>query len=107
MRKLTLVVSMALVLAAIGLAPRAGMVVQARPERQTAAASSGQAPTAADLDRLLAPIALYPDQLLAQILQCAMDPVGVTALDQFLKRHPTLKGTDLQDAAVKDNFEPS
>ncbi len=61
MRKLTLVVSVALVLAGIGLAVRHGVVVQARPEAQTAAASSGQAPTPADLDGLLAPIALYPD----------------------------------------------
>ncbi len=106
MRKLTLV-SVALLLAGIGLAVRHGVVVQARPERQTAAASSGQTPTAADLDGLLAPIALYPDQLLAQMLLCATDPAGVKSLDQFLKSHPTLKGTDLQDAAVKDNFEPS
>ena len=41
------------------------------------------------------------------MLLCARDPAGVTALDQFLKSHPTLKGTELQDAAVKDNFEPS
>jgi hypothetical protein len=70
-------------------------------------ASSAQAPLAADLDRLLAPIALYPDQLLAQMLLCATDPSGVTALDAFLKSHAALKGTELQDAALKDNFEPS
>ena len=107
MRKLTLVVIVALVVAAIGLAVRHRMVAQARTEGQTAAASSGQAANPAELDRLLAPIALYPDQLLAQILPCATEPAGVKALDQFLKGHPTLKGTDLQDAAVKDNFEPS
>src|SRR6185503_8362912 len=106
MRKLTLVVSVALVLAGVGLVVRHGMVVQAR-RAQTAAASSGQALTAADLDRLLAPIALYPDQLLAQMLLCATEPAGVKALAEFLKSHPTLKGTDLQDAALKDNFEPS
>jgi hypothetical protein len=60
-----------------------------------------------DLDRVLAPIALYPDQLLAQILLCARDPASVTALDAFLKNHATLKGTELQDAALKNNFEPS
>ena len=38
---------------------------------------------------------------------CAEDPAGVKALDQFLKSHSTLKGTGLQDAAVKDNFQPS
>jgi hypothetical protein len=73
----------------------------------SAAASAGQAASAEELDRLLAPIALYPDQLLAQIFLCSIDPSGVTALDRFLKSHPTLKGTDLQDAVLKDSFEPS
>jgi hypothetical protein len=71
------------------------------------AAPAAQAASADELDRLLAPVALYPDQLLAQIFICAMDPAGVTALDRFLKAHPTLKGTDLQDAVLKDNFDPS
>jgi hypothetical protein len=107
MRNLVLCVGVVLVLAGISPAVRRGMVVQARPDMRTTAASSGQALTAADLDRLLAPIALYPDQLLAQMLMCATDPAGVKALDQFLKSHSTLKGTDLQDAALKDNFQPS
>jgi hypothetical protein len=106
MRKLPLVVTVTLVVAAIGLAIQRGMTVQARPAGQ-AAASTGQAPSPAALDALLAPIALYPDALLAQMLMCAMEPTGVTALDQFLKSHSTLKGTDLQDAALKHNFEPS
>ena len=104
MKKLTLVVSVALVMAGVVLVVRHGMDVQAG---RVTAAAPGQAATPADLDRLLAPIALYPDQLLAQMLQCAMVPAGVTALDQFLKSNSTLKGTDLQDAAVRDNFEPS
>jgi hypothetical protein len=65
------------------------------------------APTSAELDQLLAPIALYPDQLLAQVLLCAGDPAGLTALNQFIKSHPTLKGSELQDAVLKDNFEAS
>src|SRR5580765_3407988 len=72
----------------------------------TTAGARGQV-TSADLDRLLAPIALYPDSLLAQMLMCATDPAGVKALDQFVKKNPKLKGTDLQDAALKDNFQPS
>ena len=61
----------------------------------------------ADLDRMLAPIALYPDQLLAQMLLSAMNPEGVRELDAFLKKNAKLKGTDLQDAALKAKFEPS
>jgi len=74
---------------------------------QPGAVSSSQAPLPADLDRLLAPIALYPDSLLAQMLMCATDPVALKALDDFLRSNATLKGTELQDASVKNKFEPS
>ena len=81
-------------------------VEQAPPGFQAGQAAPGAAQSPETLDRLLAPIALYPDSLLAQILLCAGDPAGVTALDKFLKSRTNLKGTELQDAAVRDNFEP-
>ena len=59
------------------------------------------------LDQLLAPIALYPDSLLAQILMCAGTPAKVTELDTWLQNNRNLKGTQLQDAAVRAGFEPS
>jgi uncharacterized membrane protein YgcG len=59
------------------------------------------------LDQLLAPIALYPDQLLAQMLMSATDPPKVTELDTWLKSNAKLKGTPLQDAAVKAGFDAS
>ena len=77
---------------------------------QTAAgAQAGQAsprPTGT-LDQLLAPIALYPDSLLAQMLMSAADPAKITELDKWLKANQKLKGTPLQDAAVKAGFEAS
>ena len=74
-----------------------------------AAAVALQTPqqTAAALDQALAPIALYPDSLLAQMLMSATDPAKVTELDKWLKSNTSLKGTQLQDAAVKAGFEPS
>src|SRR6478752_10130242 len=69
--------------------------------------TSSQELLPADLDRLLAPVALYPDQLLGQMLLCATNPAAVTALDTFLKSHAKLKGTELQDAALNEKFEPS
>jgi hypothetical protein len=95
MRTFILAASAALVLAGTG------------PPLRPAVASSSQELLPADLDRLLAPIALYPDQLLAQMLLSATDPAGVTALNAFLKSHSTLKGTELQDAVLKNKFEPS
>jgi len=60
-----------------------------------------------NIDDLVAPIALYPDSLLAQMLMCASDPDNVKRLNEWLKANATLKGTALQDAAVVANFEPS
>src|SRR5688500_240396 len=59
------------------------------------------------VDQLLAPIALYPDQLLAQMLMSATNPSKVTELDTWLKSNVKLKGTQLQDAAVKAGFDAS
>ena len=64
-------------------------------------------PLTGTLDQLLAPIALYPDQLLAQMLMSATDPSKVTELDKWLKSNAKLKGTQLQDAAVKAGFDAS
>ena len=59
------------------------------------------------VEQLLAPIALYPDQLIAHILMSAQEPAKVTELDKWLKANKSLKGSPLQDAAVKAGFEPS
>jgi len=67
---------------------------------------TAQLPTAT-LDQLLAPIALYPDQLLAQMLISAAEPAKITELDKWLKSNEKLKGTQLQDAAVKAGFDAS
>jgi hypothetical protein len=87
------------------------------PERASASASASAAASPSpharpqsgkiDPEQLLAPIALYPDQLLAQMLMSAGDPAKVTELNQWLTKNGALKGSDLQDAAVKAGFEPS
>ena len=62
---------------------------------------------APNIDSLLAPIALYPDQLLAQILMSASDPDSIKRLAEWLSINQALKGSELQDAAVVAGFEPS
>ena len=76
---------------------------------QAAAQKSSAKPASSTdtLDRLLAPVALYPDALLAQMLLCAANPGKVAALHEWLASNKTLKGTELQDAATKSGFEPS
>jgi hypothetical protein len=71
-------------------------------------ASSGpatQAQAAADLDSLLAPVALYPDQLLGPMLMCASNPGKVAALTEWMRSHESAKGSDLQAAAAAAGFE--
>jgi hypothetical protein len=65
------------------------------------------APKPEALDKLLAPVALYPDQLLAQVLLCATKPGEVVAMNGWLATTTTLKGSELQDAAVKAGFDAS
>jgi uncharacterized membrane protein YgcG len=77
------------------------------PRAQTpAAAQAAQYPTGT-LEQMLAPVALYPDPLLAQMLMSAGDPVKIAELDKWLKANSKLKGTQLQDAAVKAGFDAS
>jgi hypothetical protein len=59
------------------------------------------------LDQLVAPVALYPDQLLAQMLLCAANPGKIGTLNEWLASHGSLKGTELQDAAAKAGFGAS
>jgi hypothetical protein len=61
----------------------------------------------ATLDKLLAPVALYPDQLLTQMLLCTSNPPKVQELSGWLVRNAELTGTAMQSAAEKAGFEPS
>jgi len=59
------------------------------------------------LDSLVAPIALYPDPLLAQILAASTYPLEIIELEQWLKRNPNLKDQALADAMAKQSWDPS
>jgi hypothetical protein len=60
-----------------------------------------------EVDGLMAPVALYPDQLLAQMLVSATTPARVKELDAWLKTKPQFTGSALQDAARQAGYEPS
>jgi hypothetical protein len=72
----------------------------------TPAQAGKAAPKPEDLDTLLAPVALYPDQLLSQMLIAAQNPGKIGALNEWLNSQ-TLTGSDLQDAAKKSGFDGS
>jgi len=59
------------------------------------------------LDQLLAPVALYPDSLLAQILVASTYPLEVVEADRWVKRNKNLKGDQLNDALDQTNWDLS
>jgi hypothetical protein len=71
-------------------------------------ASADSAPLSPDqLDALVAPIALYPDPLLAQCLAASTYPLDIVDAQQWLNRNSNLKGDELADAVEKQNWDPS
>ena len=69
----------------------------------TAAAQGSDADA---MDKLLGPVALYPDPLLAQVLTSATSPDQVTKFHTWLDQQTTT-GSDLQQAAMNAGFEAS
>ncbi|MEM5421717.1 DUF3300 domain-containing protein [Paraburkholderia ferrariae] len=59
------------------------------------------------LDSLTAPIALYPDALLAQVLMAATFPQDVSAAAAWTKSNPNLKGDDAVKAVASQPWDPS
>jgi len=59
------------------------------------------------LDSLVAPIALYPDPLLAQVLAASTYPLEIMQLQQWLTANPSLKDKALADAVAKQDWDPS
>jgi hypothetical protein len=74
---------------------------------QTAAKPAQSVPSAADLDAMLAQVALYPDQLLGPMLISAGNPATIGALEEWLRGHESLKGSELQSAAAAAGFGDS
>src|SRR5579863_6631987 len=59
------------------------------------------------LDNLIAPIALYPDNLLSQVLVASTYPLEVVEASQWLQQNRNLQGQQLVNAAQQMNWDPS
>ena len=59
------------------------------------------------LDSLVAPIALYPDPLLAQVLAASTYPLEIILLQRWLEKNKNLKDKALADAVAKQPWDPS
>jgi Protein of unknown function (DUF3300) len=76
------------------------MQVFARPQPQ-------MPETTAQLQQLVAPIALYPDELVAQILAASTYPTQLEAADRWLQQHSNLQGEQLAAAVDQQMWDPS
>lgn len=61
----------------------------------------------AELDQMLAPVALYPDPLLAQVLMAASYPLEVAAAARWSRANPGLQGNDAVRAVEYEDWDPS
>src|SRR5512135_1703401 len=60
-----------------------------------------------ELDQMLAPIALYPDELLVQVLMAATYPLEVVQAARWIEANPYLKGDQLAAALEQQDWDPS
>ena len=77
---------------------------------QTAAPADSSAQAAfsdPELDQMLAPIALYPDELLSQILMASTYPLEVVQAARWSRANPDLQGDDAVSAVVAMDWDPS
>jgi len=84
--------------------------VHAQQDQALAPAVNQEAPPpipAEQLDSLVAPIALYPDPLLAQTLAASTYPLEVIQLQQWMANNKYLKDNALADAVAKQPWDPS
>ena len=69
--------------------------------------ASGKVYSQQELDELLAPVALHPDPLLAQILMASTYPLDVVEAQRWRKANPKLEGAALEQALAKKTWDPS
>ncbi|WP_295487271.1 DUF3300 domain-containing protein [Accumulibacter sp.] len=96
-------------LSSLMLALSPAMAQQAQPTSPPASSADPAAKTFSqeNLDRLLAPIALYPDALLAQILMASTYPLEVVEAARWSKANAKVNGKALEDAMAKQSWDPA
>jgi hypothetical protein len=97
---------LATLLAAVAVSPLAMTAVQAQ-QYQGQVQGPQRSYSQAELDQMLAPIALYPDALLSQILMASTYPAQVSAAARWSRANPGLQGDDAVRAAQYQDWDPS
>ena len=89
--------------------PSVVLAQQADPAVVTTTTTTDETPKMApeELESLVAPIALYPDPLLAQTLAASTYPIEVIQLQQWMDKNKNLTGKALAEAVAKQPWDPS
>jgi hypothetical protein len=76
-------------------------------QQPQSAGDSQKALSPAQLESLVAPIALYPDPILSQVLVASTYPLEVVEAGRWYSQHSNLKGKELSDAVAKQSWDAS
>src|SRR5207248_9190299 len=88
-------------------APLDAVAQQSSPAAPTEYPGQGAPLSAVQLEQLVAPIALYPDALVAQVLGASTFPDQIAVADNWLQQNKNLTGTPLMEAVDKQQWDPS
>jgi uncharacterized membrane protein YgcG len=109
-KALTLALAAGLIFATLPQNLNAFQDAQNAPADQSPSGTSAPAyttQTPAQLQQLVAPIALYPDSLVAQVLAASTFPAEIVEADRWLQDNSSLKGDALAQAVDQRNWDPS
>ena len=106
------VVTCAVAIAVAAVGSQAGQSQDAPPSMQGQVQPGQLQPQSAhlspqQLQQLVAPIALYPDALVAQILAASAYPTQIVEANRMVHANPGLKGRDLGEEADQQDWDPS
>jgi hypothetical protein len=105
MKKVTVFQMVVVLFLCMNLAVPSGLMAQATKEEP--AQEEGPLFRPEEIDQLMAPIALYPDSLLAQILAASTYPLEIVQAARFVEQNKELKGEKLMAAAKDKDWDPS
>jgi len=108
-RRLWVLTGVALAMLSSHGAPMAETVAPASAATSTEAAAPAEQPVFSQeqIEQMVAPIALYPDALLAQVLMSATYPLEIVQASRWLKKNPDLKDEALDTALREEPWDPS
>src|SRR6516165_8865510 len=103
---MTFIRSIAILCSALLIAQRPYALAQQSPPAATNTQAGGVL-TPQKLDSLVAPIALYPDPILGQVLVASTYPLEIVEAGRWVAQNPNLKGQALADAAKQQSWDAS